>query len=91
VAVKPPVLLFSELKSDLGECTPEQEAWLAALGACTRVSVGCCGEVTWGLLLAACALLPAVLAVFSWNSNRREGRRERGLGRGKLGPLVPTP
>jgi hypothetical protein len=34
---------------------------------------------------------PLFLLNFPEQSNRKEGRRERGLGRRKLGTLVPSP
>jgi hypothetical protein len=37
VAVKPPVVLFCELKSDNGKPTPQQEKWLACLAECREV------------------------------------------------------
>lgn len=36
VAVRPPRLLFIELKSEKGKLTPEQEAWLENLRECSR-------------------------------------------------------
>lgn len=38
VAVRPPKLLFIELKSDVGVLTPEQSEWQALLGLCRRAS-----------------------------------------------------
>lgn len=37
--VRPPRLVFAELKSEHGRPTPHQERWLALLGACTGVEV----------------------------------------------------
>ena len=68
--------------------------------SCGQDAAGCMNEIcirhrllrgrTCGLLLAACALRPS-LRCFPEQSHRKEGRRERGLGRGKLGTLVPSP
>jgi len=37
VLVKPPALIVVELKAQKGRTTPEQDAWLADLGACPGV------------------------------------------------------
>lgn len=39
VLVRPPRLIFAELKSDRGKLTPEQEAWLDVLSRCPGVEV----------------------------------------------------
>ncbi len=35
--VRPPRLVFAELKAERGRTTPHQERWLALLGACPGV------------------------------------------------------
>jgi len=35
VLVRRPRVIFAELKSDRGRCTPEQRAWLAELAECS--------------------------------------------------------
>ena len=37
VLVRPPAILFAELKSETGRVRPEQAAWLEALGGCRTV------------------------------------------------------
>jgi Holliday junction resolvase len=37
VLVRPPKVLFIELKAQRGKPTPEQQEWLTALGACSEV------------------------------------------------------
>ena len=37
--VRPPRLLFAELKRETGKTTPHQDRWLALLGACPGVEV----------------------------------------------------
>ena len=39
VMVKPPRLIFAELKSDTGKVSPEQQAWLDDLGKLVNVEV----------------------------------------------------
>jgi hypothetical protein len=37
--VKPPRIIYAELKSDKGQLTPEQKEWLALLGQCPGCEV----------------------------------------------------
>ena len=39
VLVKPPRVIFAELKSERGTVTPKQQEWLTALSACGGVEV----------------------------------------------------
>lgn len=40
IAVRPPRLIFAELKDEVKPTTPEQEAWLEDLRECQKVIVG---------------------------------------------------
>jgi len=51
----------------------------------------CCGEVHGASPRSLCSAKSSFLLDFPEQSNRNEGKRERGLGRGKLGTLVPSP
>lgn len=37
VLVRPPVVVFAELKTEVGKVQPEQREWLKALGGCEAV------------------------------------------------------
>lgn len=58
---------------------------------CQAFGTGCCGEVRVGFSSQPVLGKRLCLRHFPEQSNRKEGRRERGLGRGKLGTLVPSP
>ena len=47
VLVKPPRVLFIELKSESGQASPEQVAWLLLLGKCPGIETYCWKPSQW--------------------------------------------
>lgn len=47
VLVRPPEIIFAELKTEEGRVRPEQRAWLEALGACPGVEVRVWRPAAW--------------------------------------------
>lgn len=45
--VRPPVVVFAELKSEAGKLRPEQAAWLEDLGRCKRVHTALWRPSSW--------------------------------------------
>lgn len=47
VLVRPPRLIFAELKSDTGDVSPEQRKWIEALGACAGAQAFIWRPIDW--------------------------------------------
>lgn len=47
VLVRPPMILFAELKTGAGKVRPEQRTWLAALAGCEGVDVALWRPSDW--------------------------------------------
>ena len=52
VLLKPPALLFVEVKTATGRLTPTQRAWLEALGQCPGVEAYCWRPHDWPAIAA---------------------------------------
>ncbi len=47
VLVKPPLVVFAEIKSDAGKVTPAQDGWLGALSGCSEKITGVWRPSDW--------------------------------------------
>ena len=60
--VRPPRVIFAELKRDVGTVSPAQRVWLDRLGACGGVETYCWRPRDWALIERILSADPALVA-----------------------------